>query len=211
MCAIGVDVAQGGNDETVLAIRHDGWYAPMFATPGKDTPDGKAAAGLVISKRRNDAKVIVDIGGGWGGDCYAHLRENGIDAVSYMGVKPSVRRTVDKQLKFFNTRSEAYWRFREALDPSQEGGSGIALPPDTMLVADLCSPTYEVGSNGIKIESKEKVCDRIGRSTDRGDAVVMAWWDGVKGKNIKDGWKNHGRNRTPQVLMAHNSARRGGR
>lgn len=211
MCAIGVDIAQGGTDSTVLAIRHDGWYAPMVVAQGKDTPDGKTAAGLVISKRRNDAKVVVDIGGGWGGDCYAHLRENGVDATSYMGVKPSLRRTADKQLKFFNTRSEAYWRFREALDPSQQGGSGIALPHDAMLVADLCAPTYEVGSNGIKVEAKEKVCDRIGRSTDRGDAVVMAWWDGVKGMNVKDGWKNHGRNRTPQVVLAHSGAKRGGR
>lgn len=211
MCAIGTDIAQGGNDTTTLAIRHDGWYAPLVSYPGKETPDGKTAAGKVIAHRRNDAKVIVDIGGGWGGDCYAHLRENGVDAVSYMGVKPSNRRTVDKQLKFFNVRAEAYWRFREALDPSQEGGSGIALPHDAILVADLCAPTYEVGSNGIKVEPKDKVKERLGRSPDKGDAAVMAWWDGLKQANIEKGWKNYGRNRTPQVLTAHSGAKRGGR
>jgi len=199
MCAIGVDVAQGGTDQTVLAIRHDGWYAPLVAIPGKETPDGKSVAGQVVKHRRQDAKVIVDIGGGWGGDAYAHLRENGVDAVSYMGVKPSTRRTKDKQLKFFNTRSEAYWRFREALDPSQPQGSPIALPPDAMLLSDLCAPSYEIGPNGVKIESKEKVCDRIKRSTDKGDAVVMAWFDGLKQQNIQDGWRGAGRK--PQVVM----------
>jgi len=206
MCCIGVDIAQGGNDQTVLAIRHDGWYAPLVAVPGKETPDGKVAAGLVVSKRRNDAKVIVDVGGGWGADAYAHLKENGVDVKSYMGVKASKHRTVDKQLKFFNVRAEAYWRFREALDPSQEGGSQIMLPPDAELVADLCAPTYEIGTNGIKIESKEKVCGRIGRSTDKGDAVVMAWWEGLKQRNVPGGWK--ARHVTPKVLMSRAPVRR---
>lgn len=208
MCAIGVDVAQGGSDQNVIAIRHDGWYPPLITVPGKETPDGKHVAGLVITKRRNDAKVIVDLGGGWGGDCYGHLKENGIDTVGYMGVKASNKRTVDKQLKFSNVRTEAYWRFREALDPSQESGSPIALPPDPELVADLCAPTYEIGPNGIKLESKEKVCDRIGRSPDKGDAVVMAWHDGIKQANIEGGWKNLSRNRTPKVVMGHHSTRR---
>jgi hypothetical protein len=201
MCAIGVDVAQGGVDRTVLARRHDGWYAPLLTFPGKDTPDGKTVAGLVITHRRNEAKPIVDIGGGWGGDAYAALRENGIDACSYMGVKSSLQRTKDQTLKFFNVRSEAYWRFREALDPSQEQGSTIMLPNDAELVADLCAPSYEVGSGGIKIEAKDKVCDRLGRSTDKGDAVVMAWWDGLKGVNIKDGWDGARRAKVPQVVM----------
>ena len=33
MCCMGVDVAQGGSDKTVLAIRHDGWFAPLTDYP----------------------------------------------------------------------------------------------------------------------------------------------------------------------------------
>lgn len=201
MCAIGVDVAQGGQDQTVLAIRYDGWFAPLVAVPGKLTPDGKAAAGVVITHRRNDAKVITDLGGGWGGDCHAHLRENGIDSFGYMGVKPSARRSNDKAYKFFNTRAEAYWRLREALDPSQEHGSTMMLPTDAELVADLCAPTFEiVRPNIIKIESKEDVKKRIGRSPDKGDAVAMAWFDGNKQVNIEGGWKS--RKVAPRVIMS---------
>ena len=197
MCAIGVDVAQGGNDNTVIATRYDGWYPPLKVYPGKATPDGKAVGGLVVQHRRNDAKVIIDIGGGWGGDAYAHLRENGIDTVGYMGVKQSLRRTVDNQLKFTNVRTEAYWRFREALDESQDGGSPIQLPEDPELVADLCAPSYKVGPNGISVEAKVDVVKRLGRSPDKGDAVVMAWWAGTKQSNIEGGWK--AKNRTPTV------------
>jgi hypothetical protein len=209
MCAIGVDIAQGGADNTVLAIRHDGWFAPMITEPGSKTPDGKTAAGVVMSKRRDGAKVVVDIGGGWGGDCYAHLRENGIDSVSYMGVKPSGSRTADRQLKFFNTRSAAYWRFREALDPSQPGGSPIMLPPDSVLVADLCAPTYEITPNGIKVESKEKVVDKLKRSPDRGDAVIMAWHGGLKQANVPGGFVERTRRMAkPTVVMGHAPTRR---
>lgn len=199
MCAMGMDVAQGGSDNTVLAIRHDGWYAPLIVEPGKSTPDGKAAGGFAIKYRRDRAKVIVDLGGGWGGDAYGHLKENGIDCVGYMGVKASTRRTSDKQLKFFNVRTEAYWRFREALDPSQPGGSPIMLPPDSVLVADLCAPSYEIGPNGIKVEAKDDVVKRLKRSPDRGDAVVMAWWDGLKQANVPGGF-GAALGRPPQVV-----------
>jgi hypothetical protein len=47
-------------------------------------------------------------------------------------------------------------------------------------VADLTAPTFKVGPNGIRAESKEKVCERLGRSTDKGDAAVMSWWTGPK-------------------------------
>ena len=201
MCCIGQDVAQGGADNTVLAIRYDGWFAPLVVAPGKETPDGRSAAALVMKHRRDQCKVVVDIGGGWGGDCYAALRENGVDAKSYMGVKASTKRTADGTLKFFNTRSEAYWRFREALDPSQEHGSPIMLPQDSVLVADLCAPKYEVGTNGIRLESKEAVCARLGRSPDRGDAVVMAWWDGIRQANVEGGWAKSKHKRTPTVVL----------
>ena len=189
MCAIGVDVASGGADQTVLSIRHDGWFAPLIAVPGIETPDGKIVAGLVITKRRDNAKVIVDLGGGWGGDTYGHLKENNIDSVGYMGVKTSLKRTIDRQLKFYNVRAEAYWRFREALDPSQAQGSPIALPPDPELVADLCAPRYTIEATGIKVEAKKDLVKRLGRSPDKGDAVVMAWWDGTKQANVAGGWQ----------------------
>lgn len=206
MCAIGVDVAQGGSDQTIMAPRFDSWFAPLIAIPGAQTPGGTDVAGQVIAKRRDNAKIIVDLGGGWGGDTLKHLVENGVDADGYMGVKVSDRRTEDNQLTFSNVRTEAYWRLREALNPDQAGGSSIMLPDDRELLADLTAPTYAVERGGIKLESKEKLVKRLGRSPDKGDAVVMSWYSGPKMASHYQQWKQ--RSAPPRVVMGRQSSRR---
>jgi hypothetical protein len=188
MCSIGVDVAQGGTDNTVLARRHDGWFAPLIVEEGKKTPGGTDVAALVMKHRHDNAKVIVDVGGGWGGDAHGHLMKNQVDSVAYMGVKKSLKRTADMQLSLTNVRTEAYWRLREALDPDQRGGSPISLPNDKRLISDLTSPFYKIGPNGIEVEPKDQLVKRLKRSTDRGDAVVMAWWAGAKMATDWDNW-----------------------
>lgn len=180
MCSMAADPACGGTDETVIARRHDGWFDELIAVPGKETPLGRDVAGLIISNRRNSADVCIDMGGGYGGAPWEHLRDNGIEARAYKGAEGTSRRSVDGKLAFVNLRTSVYWRMREALDPGQPGGSPIALPYDSMLLADLTAPTFEITSRGIKIMTKEDVCAALGRSPDRGDAVVMCWDTGPK-------------------------------
>ena len=202
MCAIGVDVAIA-KDKFVLAPRHDYYYPKLTVIPGHEISDAKKAAGRVVAERRDNAMVIVDVGGGWGADCYAQLMANGIDSVGYMGVKPTKRKSADNQFYFSNVRTEALWRFREALDPSQPGGSLMQLPPSTTLRADLCAPGYRVKKHQkgmlLEAESKDDVCARLGRSTDEGDAVIMSWFSGIKQFNITGGWEGRSRNATPVV------------
>jgi hypothetical protein len=183
MCAIGVDASGGGDDPMIMAPRYDGWFAPLIEVPGKEIPIERAGAycgGIVVSHRRDRALVVIDMGGGYGGPMYEHLMGNMVDCKAYKGAESSTRRTSDGKLLFTNKRSAALWMMREALDPGQPGGSPIALPPDPKLVADLTAPTFEVTPNGIKAEPKDKVCERLGRSTDRGDAVCMSWFEGPR-------------------------------
>lgn len=219
MCSMGVDMSGGGTDPMIAAPRFDGWFAPLIEVPGKDIPVeriGKFCAGIIVSHRKDGATVVVDMGGGYGGAVFETLKENGIEVVGYKGASASVRRTADRQLAFANKRSEAIWRFREALDPSQAGGSPIALPPDPMLIADLTAPTWKPishkGGMAIRVEPKEDVCDRLGRSTDRGDAVVMGWTEGQKAITHGQDWKAKqvGRpgGRAPQVIMGRSAAAR---
>lgn len=179
MCAIGVDAARS-KDETVLAPRYDGYYPELITVKGSDTPHGKDVASLVLRYRKNEAVPVIDCGETNGAQAYAHLVENGIECVNHIGMDKSIRRTAEKQLKFFNKRTEIYWRFREALDPNQDGGSPIALPDDPMLVSDLTAPHWELTPQGIKITPKKDLVKQLGRSPDRGDAVVMAWAAGAK-------------------------------
>jgi len=183
MCAIGVDCSGGGDDPMVLAPRYDGWYPELVVVEGKEIPVdriGSYCSGVIVSYRRDSALVVIDMGGGYGSATYEHCKDNNIECYAYKGAEGTERRSSDKKLRFPNVRSAAHWVFREALDPGQPGGSPIALPEDPELVADLTASTFEATPNGIKVEPKDSVTERLGRSTDKGDAVIMAWFAGPK-------------------------------
>ena len=226
MCSIGTDPCGGGEDQLVMAPRFDAYYAELIKVPGKDIPVdklGSHAAGLIVSHRRDNATVVVDMGGGYGSALLNHLTENEIACTGYKGAAATTRRTKDKKLAFTNTRSAAYWGLREDLDPDQPGGSTTALPPDKRLLAGLCAPTFEVTARGIKVEAKSKreggekgVLERLGWSPDEADAVVMARWDGPRhathaaewiDKKLQQGGRGM-RGMAPKVVLGHQAARR---
>jgi hypothetical protein len=215
MCAMGVDASGGGVDPMIIAARHDGWYDMPVKIPGKTIPQdraGKHCAGLVISHRHDDATIVIDMGGGYGGPMFEQLREN-IESkyvIAHKGAEKTNMRTHDRQMGFPNLRSAAIWKFREALDPSQPGGSPIALPDSPTMVADLTAPTYEVTPRGYKVESKEDVCARLGRSTDEGDAVVMAWTSGAKRATHHREWTSEDGGRRKSISVDLGPRRRHG-
>jgi hypothetical protein len=180
MTAMALDPAGGGRDSAEIAPRHGGWYAPLISAKGAETADGSATAATVVKHRRDRCPVVVDVGGGYGGAVMLRLKDNDIEPSPFNGSNTVATKTKDKQLSFANKRAEAHWRFREALDPDQEGGSDIALPPDPELRADLCAPTWKLTARGILIESKDDLRKRLGRSPGKGDAVVMCWSEGTR-------------------------------
>ncbi len=220
MCAIAADIAQGGSDKTVLARRHDGWYDKMISVPGKLTPEGSDIAALMVKYRRDGAKMVLDLGGGYGGSAMSYLKDNEMDVSGYKGVLATSARSKDGNLGFVNIRAQAYWQFKEALDPDQPGGSTICLPDDSELLADLTAPEYEIirqeGKMRVKLEEKERVVAKLHRSPDKGDAVVMAWFYGTKGIMKNSIYSaEHGGNipsntrPVPKVNLGREAARRG--
>ena len=179
MTAMAVDVAPGGTDQRVIAYRHGGWFGRLSAEKVVDK-NGRQTTLEVVKLRRDRCPVIVDLGGGWGGNALIALKDNGITVVAFNGVEASGGRTIDGKMGFRNKRAEAVWRVREALDPEQDGGSEVALPPDAELKADLASYTWQNTTGGILLEPKEKQKERLGRSPDRGDAVVMCLAEGER-------------------------------
>jgi hypothetical protein len=178
MTAMAFDPAGGGADAAELARRHGGWYAEMISETGEETADGSRSAAMIVKHRRDNAPVVIDVGGGYGGAVTLRLKDNGIPHIGFNGASASNKTSKDGQLRFANKRAEAWWKFREELDPDQQGGSVIALPPDPELRADLAAPTYEVAARGILIESKDDLRKRLGRSPGKGDAVVMCLSEG---------------------------------
>lgn len=175
---VGVDVAQGGDDRTVLARRYGGWFAPLEALPGRQVPDTTANAAVVLRALADGGVAQIDadgIGAATVALCQVTVRER---ARAYLGSAPAPDGWQDAAgvFGYQNVRAAAWWSLREALDPSQRGGSGIALPPDRDLRVELASPRFTIGPNGIAIEKKVDIKKRLGRSTDLGDSIVMAHW-----------------------------------
>ena len=173
MDSVGADVARGGSDKTTCSVRYGYWYDKIKTWPGSQTPTGAAAAGLIVSCIRDQAPVHVDALG-VGGETVGHLESAGIQTIAVSGYDTKrcdiERDKATGKLKFRNLRAMMFWRFRESLDPVT--GLNVSLPPDPELKADLCCAMWKLTPGGILIEQKEDIKKRIGRSPDKGDAVL---------------------------------------
>jgi hypothetical protein len=173
LTAIGVDVSRGGQDEFVVAPRHGAWLAPLRVHAAKEAKDGPSGALLVLAALNGDASVPLHVDSGGPGvaviDALRLLKQH---VLALNGAEASRARTKGGRFGFYNKRAEWHWRVREALNP--ESGQDMALPPDPQLRADLCAPRWELELRGIKVEDKAAIIKRIGRSPDRGEAVIYA-------------------------------------
>lgn len=176
MTAVAADVAQGGPDRTQIQARYGSWYSRFSSYPGKDTPDGPTVAGLIIKEMRDRCRVVVDAGGGYGGDTLTQLAHADVDCFGFKGGDGSRSTTREGMYGFKNLRSQVVWQFREQLDPAYN--SQIALPPDPELEQDLAAHRYEIRPGGAKGEvifvlPKEDIREMLGRSPDKGDTTIM--------------------------------------
>jgi hypothetical protein len=185
MLSMGVDIARGGKDTTVIARRHraplpgtsEHWYDKPLQHPGKDTPDGPSVAGLVVAAARDDAPQHLDIIG-VGSSPYDFLANMRQQVVGVNVAEKSHASDKSGRLTFINKRAELYWKFRELLDPANN--HGVALPPNNQLKADLCAPRWFLQGTKIAIESRDDIVRRIGRSPDMASAYVLAAMDTPK-------------------------------
>ena len=192
--ALGIDVAQGGADQTVIVRRHGRWFSLPEVTPGREVPDANVNAEHV-------KRALA-----WGG--VANIDADGIGSATYFLVKATHSAVVRAYrggdstemkdasgvLSFQNVRAAAYWKLREALDPSSL--EPLALPPSRELRVELCAARFIPEGNTIKLEKKEKIKERLGRSPDLADAVVMAFWDDPRATRALIYGLNSGQGRT---------------
>lgn len=183
MDTMGVDVARGGRDFTVLAPRHGVWFDDLVRIKGQQTPDGQTVAGQVVMHRRDGAVINIDVVG-WGASPYDFLMENEVQCWAVNGAAASREKADENGLSFKNLRAQLWWRMREALNPKNK--TPIYLPDDSQLLSDLTAPLWKMTPGGIQIESKEDIIKRIGRSPDDGDAVVMALAPQIKNRVFED-------------------------
>jgi hypothetical protein len=177
MDSIGVDVAMRGRDLTVLARRHGMWFDEAITYRGDQCQDGPTVAGYILAAKRDDAVVHLDLFG-VGAKPYGQLMATGQQAIGVNVGDPAGGVTVDGGLRFKNLRSMLWWRMREALDPSRN--TGIQLPKDKRLLADLCTPKWKIAGQMIQVQSREEIVAVLDRSPDFGSAYVLGLMDTPK-------------------------------
>ncbi len=173
LSCIGVDVARGGNDKTVITLRYENWFEIQKVYKGSTTKTGDSIAQLVLSARgTSNCNVNIDVIG-VGSSVFDSLRRYiGNAAQAMNSAQASDAHDKSGQLSFVNRRAEWWWSLREALDP--ENGDNIALPPDRELLADIAAARWRLTVRGILVEAKDSIIKRIGRSPDKGDSLIYA-------------------------------------
>ena len=167
---IGVDPARFGEDKTAIATRQGNVVLSVERHAHEDT---MVTTGRVVAKLSHGGRAVID-SIGIGAGVLDRLREQGLSAVEgFNASEASAGRDRSGELQFLNRRAAAWWSLREMLDPAYE--PELCLPDDPQLLGDLCAPTWSITSSGkVQLEGKDQLRKRLGRSTDAGDAVVMA-------------------------------------
>jgi phage terminase large subunit len=163
---LGVDVARYGGDDTVIVARRGNWTAPPVVLTGFDVVEvsGKVLE-VVATHARAGEKPSIKVD----------------SAVMGAGVVDILKRhenlSVHAISSSSSTEAEQVSRLRDQLwlDMRKWLAAGGAIAPDGKLQSDLVSPRYGFDASGnTKVESKKELRKRIGRSTDRADALALA-------------------------------------
>ncbi|MCK5608027.1 phage terminase large subunit [Candidatus Pacearchaeota archaeon] len=168
---LGVDVARYGDDESVIATCQGD---SLIEIEGKSNLPVDKVSDWVAHKINADVinadNVRVDAVG-LGAGVVDLLRRDGYNVQELIAGAKAVFNSESKY-RFKNFRSQMWWNMRELL---QDGKASINVE-HPKLFEDLTAPKYKItGDKIIEVESKDDIKKRIARSTDYGDAVVMAY------------------------------------
>jgi hypothetical protein len=172
---IGVDVARGGKDKTVLCPRWKGqnYIGKIAKYAGSQTTTGEQIATLVMNMAGSETICNLDIIG-VGSSPFDQMKYAiATNPVAFGG--KSEYKDKSRKLSFANMRAEGYWRIREALDP--ELGINMAIPDDPELRSELKAHRWQLHNTVVRINKKDEVKEKIGRSPDSSDALAYAMFN----------------------------------
>lgn len=167
-CAIGVDVARFGDDQSVIFTRvgRDGTGIKTKRFRQLDTMQlsSKVAEHIDYVKSMGMQCVVFVDGGGVGGGVVDRLRQLNHDVVEVQfGGK------ADDSRKYLNKRAEMWGRAKEWLAIG-------CLTKDELMATDLTSVEYQfTAADQIQLESKEHMKQRGLASPDDGDALALTF------------------------------------
>lgn len=178
----GIDIG-GGSDRTVIVERIGSSVGRIESFSDRDPmlTVGKLV-NLIEDWDLQRARVdVVGIGWGVAGRLKEVLRERGSKCVVQY-VNFASRSSQPK--RFINARAEAWWNGRELSRNRAWSLAGL----DDDAIGELTAPRYEIvdSSGRLKIEKKDEVRERLGRSPDIADALLLAFFDGTGNPEATD-------------------------
>lgn len=157
----GVDVAEGGENETVACVRRG---ANVIAAKGWSDRDARGPVAEFL-KRHGVRKVKVDKIG-VGAYFETHLGDLGFEVMGVnVGAPPHDRE------RFANLKAELFWGLRERFETGEISGAF-----NERTISQLTTIRYELTPKGqIAIETKEKMERRGVKSPDWAEALMLAF------------------------------------
>ena len=182
---IAVDLSEGvGRDDTAILVKDSYGILDCDARNSLPLADAaEACAGLARRWAVPPERISYD-GLGIGRDFPRYLAKAGLTGcVRYVGGgQPR------EPKRFFNLRTEAAWRLHDRLNPDRHSDDSFPIasrqPPFSiparpwwsLMRDDLAALVYElVGERQVKLIRKEDLMEKLGRSPDRGDALIQAF------------------------------------
>lgn len=178
---LGVDVAGMGRDSTVYCSRKDNYVYHFEKHDSGGKADHMKVAGTIVSHMRTHsgwAYSIDTIGEGAGvysrcvevSEQEEKLNDDAIISCKYSESASGLHDRTG-EYEFANMRAYLFWAVRDWLDP--DCGNDACIPPDDELMEEATEIKWSFLSNGkIIIEPKEDIKERLGRSTDKFDALA---------------------------------------
>lgn len=160
---LGIDVARYGDDRTVIFPRQGiVAFMPDVMRHARDSAVSVNIASRVMAKKMEwgSEMEFFDDTVGWAHGAIDVMRAAGHSPVPllYHGPSPDPR--------YFNMRSYMWAKMAEWV---KNGGS---LPPLPEMVGELTQPTYFFQEGKMRVEEKEQIKKRLGKSPDLGDALA---------------------------------------
>ncbi len=175
---LGVDIARFGSDRTCRTYREGSYVHWQRVTQQESLMQ---TAGRVANDLADlpDAKANLDVIGLGAGVVdrliELHLPATGVN-VAEKAADPD---------RFANVRAESYWHLRTLFETGQ-----IMIPEDDELINELTQLKYKiVNSNGtIRLEEKEEMKKRLGRSCDLADSLCLSFYTPPEGPQFDIGF-----------------------
>lgn len=160
---LGVDVARFGDDKSTFYLREGMAVTEQRIVNGMDTQEVARIAWDMVKRDPNVPIKVDDTG--VGGGVTDKLRDLGAKVVAInFGGKPA-----DESL-YTTAADEMWFTFKDIIGQ-------VSIPDDPLLMEELAGRHYEYTSRDQrKIESKKDFKKRVGRSPDRADGLLLAFY-----------------------------------